>query len=118
MYHLWDFISRIVGAIPPIAVAMYYFPIWIQSGSRPTVSGMLIVVALVASIPFFKKFKSAFEFIMNASMPVLWSVGAVISYILMNVSGQLFAICIGGLVGSALSALVCIKRNQYEEKKE
>lgn len=118
LYHLWDFISRIAGAIPPIAVACYYFPVWIRSGSRPVISGGLIVVALIASIPFFKKFKSAFEFITNASMPVLWAIGAVVSYVLMNISNQMFAICVGGLVGSAISALICIKRNKYEEKKE
>ena len=118
LYHLWDFISRIVGAIPPVAVAMYCFPIWIQRGSRPVISGSLIVVVLIASIPFFKKFKSAFQFVLNASMPVLWTVGTVLSYILMNVSDQMFLICCGGLAGSALSAFVCLKRNQYAEKKE
>lgn len=118
LYHLWDWISRIVGAIPPIAVALHYYPIWIKSGSSPTVSGTLIIVALIAAIPFFRKFKSAMNFIMNASMPVLWTLGAVVSYFLMHVSDQLFAICIGGLVGSVLSALICIIRNKYAEQKE
>ncbi len=116
LYHLWDFVSRIVGALPPIAVACYCFPIWVRTGSKPVVSGGLVVVTLIASIPFYKKFKSMFEFVMNASMPVLWTIGAGIFYVLMNISGQMFAICIGGLVGSALSALVCMQRNRYADR--
>lgn len=118
LYHLWDFVSRIVGAIPPVAVALYFFPVWIQSGSRPVISGMVVIIALIASIPFFRKFKSAFEFIANASMPTLWTIGAVVAYAFMNIANQLFAICIGGLAGSAISALICIQRNKYADNKE
>lgn len=118
LYHFWDFISRIVGAIPPIAVAMYCFPIWIQSGSKPVISGTLIIVVLIASIPFFNKFKSILEFVTNASMPMLWTIGAVLSYILMNISQQMLLICCGGLFGSVLSALICIQRNKYDEDKK
>lgn len=115
LYHLWDFISRIVSAIPPIAIAMYYFPVWVKNGSRPAISGMLLIVVLIASIPFFKKFKSFFEFISNASMPMLWTILAAINYVLMNISGELFTICCGGILGSALSSLVCIQRNKYAD---
>lgn len=117
LYHLWDFLSRIAGAVPPIAVAMYYYPIWIRSGSKPMVSGSLILVAFIASIPFLDKVKNLMHFITNASMPVLWLIGTGVSYVLMNVADQMFAICIGGLVGSAISALICLKRNRYAEDK-
>ncbi len=117
LYHLWDFLSRIAGAVPPIAVAMYYYPIWIRSGSKPMVSGSLILVAFIASIPFLDKVKNLMHFITNASMPILWLIGTGVSYVLMNVADQMFAICIGGLVGSAISALICLKRNRYAPEK-
>lgn len=113
LFHLWDFISRIAGAVPPIVVAMYYYPVWIRSGSKPMISGSLVLVVFIASVPFFGKLKSLLHFLTNASMPVLWLIGAGVSYVLMNVADQMFAICIGGLVGSAVSALICLKRNQY-----
>lgn len=113
LYHLWDFLSRIASAVPPIAVAMYYYPVWVQRGSKPTISGSLVLVAFIASVPFLDKIRNLFRFITNASMPMLWLVGTGVAYVLMNVADQMFAICIGGLAGSAISALICLKRNQY-----
>ena len=117
-YEIWDILARIVAVIPPLGATVYFFPEWIKKSSGATWSGMIIVALLIMLIPMWTKFFSlAKDFTLtNASMPVFWLILCGIFYVMQSVADRMIYIGIFGLIGSLISAAVCIKRNQYKKK--
>lgn len=117
-YEFWDVLARIVSVIPPLITTIYFFPEWVKKSASATWSGTIIVVVLFLAIPLWKKvFAWAKDFTLaNASMPVVWLVITGFSYLMQFVADKFICIGIAGLVGSLLSAGVCIVRNKYREE--
>lgn len=119
-YEVWDILARIVSVIPPLGATVYFFPEWVKKSSSATWSGMIIVALLIMMIPMWTKmFSLAKNFTLtNASMPVFWMILCGIFYLMQSVADRMIYIGIAGLVGSLLSALVCIKRNKYRDDRK
>ena len=119
-YELWDVLARIVSVIPPLITTVHFFPEWVKKSAGATWSGMIIIVALIIMIPLWKKlFAWAKEFTLtNASMPIFWLIITGFCYLMQYIADKMICIGIAGLVGSLLSALICIRRNKYQEKDE
>lgn len=118
-YELWDVVARIVAVIPPLVATMYFFPEWVKKSAGATWSGTIIIVMLFLMIPMWKKiFAWGKEFALtSASMPVFWLIITGFCYLMQYIADKVFCIGIAGLVGSLMSAGICILRNKYREDK-
>lgn len=119
-YELWDILARFGAVLPPLGATLYFFPEWVQKSSGATFSGMLVVMALVLMIPFWRKiFSSLKNFTLtNASMPIFWLVFCGVFFALQHIVDRMIYIGIFGLIGSMISIVICIKRNQYRPPTE
>lgn len=117
-YELWDVLARIVSVIPPLIATIYCFPEWVKKSATATWSGVIIFVILFLMIPMWKKiweWGKHFS-LTNASMPVFWLILTGFCYLMQYIADRMILIGVAGLVGSLLSAGVCIIRNKYKDE--
>ena len=114
-YHLLDIVARIGAVIPPLVTSLYFFPEWIRKSSGATFSGMALVVFLVLMIPMWRKVFDAIKGIRvtDASMPVFWIVFCGVLFVLRSIVDRMLYIGLAGLLGSMISAGICVARNKY-----
>jgi hypothetical protein len=89
--------------LPPLAVTLYYFPLWIASSARCTMSGISLVFLIVSAGPIFKALSDRMK---TPSSPVPWGIIAVLAYALQAIISQIFTISIVGFVASLAGSLV------------
>ena len=92
-----------IDVLGPLAATLSQFPVWIEKSSAATISGMFLVFALLACVPLFKQIK---EWMKTPSVPVMYTIGAVIFISLREIIDQMAMICIIGAVSNGIGALV------------
>lgn len=114
-YELWDIFARLGAVLPPLGATLYFFPEWVKKSSGATFSGMLVAMALVFMIPFWRKIFFLLKnfTLTNASMPVFWLLFCGMFFVLQHIVERMIYIGIFGLLGSMISIAICVKRNKY-----
>lgn len=103
-----------IDAGVPLTVAATQFPIWVEKSAGATVSGLFLIFAALACIPFFRQIKAWFK---SPSAPVLWSVMFILMIVLRNIVDQMVIVCFFGMI-SNIAGSGLYKWGSYLDVKE
>ena len=92
-----------IDVLGPLGATCSQFPIWVEKSSAATVSGLFLVFAILSCIPLFKQIK---EWLKTPSVPVMFTVAAVLFIALRNIIDQMVLICVVGAIANVVGAVV------------
>ena len=102
-YFLFSTAGIILSVLPPVAAILVYFPLWLGKGGKEVLSGLSLLLLLVAVIPLFRVIKKIFE---SPSAPVIWLTVFIIFFMLRSIANEITVISFIGFVGNAVGALM------------
>ena len=106
-----------IDVAAPLGATLSQFPIWVEKSSAATVSGLFLVFAFLSVIPFFNQIKN---WLKSPSVPVLFTVLAIMAICLRNIIDQM-VIIIGAVAnwgGSFVYKAGDAVEKKPDEKKE
>lgn len=92
-----------IDVLGPLGATCSQFPVWVEKSSAATVSGLFLVFAILSCIPLFKQIK---EWLKTPSVPVMFTVAAVLFIALRNIIDQMVLICVVGAIANVVGAVV------------
>ena len=112
-YKLCDIGARLVAVIPPAAVTLHHFPLFVKQSSDATFSGVALFALLICMIPFWRKIGEVKKFLFSTSTPVLWAIALGSFYFLAEIASAVVHISLAGLGGSCGSAVLARLGKRY-----
>lgn len=114
-YMILSTIAFLVSVLPPLITTMLQFPVWIESSSEATVSGISILLIFFSCLPFYKAIINYFK---SPSAPVVWICICVFMYIMKAIAEQMFIVSCVGAVSNLIGMVFFLWRNKYKENGE
>lgn len=102
-----------IDVAAPLGATLSQFPIWVEKSSAATVSGLFLVFAFLSVIPFFNQIK---KWLKSPSIPVLFTVLAIMAICLRNIIDQMVMIFIIGAVANWGGSFVYKAGDTVEKK--
>lgn len=90
-----------VGA--PLIATLTQFPAWVERSAGSTVSGLVVVFALVSAIPLFKFFNGMLK---SPSVPVIWAIALGFLLALRTIVDEMILICFVGAVSNTIGTAI------------
>lgn len=88
-----------VGA--PLIATLSQFPVWVERSAEASFSGLFIVLAFVACIPFLKQLK---EFWKSPSIPIVWLILFILFLALYSVIKEILIVSFVGTIANFAGA--------------
>ena len=92
-----------ICTVPVVVAILSYFPLWAKAKDGSAVSGIVLILLLLAFKPIFNLLKKAFK---TSAAYTMWLVVFVVFFALSRIADQITVISFVGLVSNALGALV------------
>ena len=99
----------------PLVATVTQFPVWIGHSAEATVSGVVLILAFLSAIPFFKHIKA---FIKSPSVPVLWLIVFVLLSLLNNIIDQMIVVCFVGVISNTIGTFIYKIGEKLSPRKE
>ena len=101
-------------SVIPVGVSIFsFFPIWIAREDASILSGISLVLLLLALVPFLKHLK---EVLRSASAPLMWFIIFITFMLLSRIADEITVISfvgfVGNLIGSVFFKLARVKRDE------
>ena len=96
-------LALIVDISAPLIATLTQFPVWIEKSAEATVSGVVLVLALLSCMPLLKYIKS---FIKSPSIPIVWLIIFVMLTVLRNIIDQMIVVCFVGVISNTIGTLI------------
>ena len=87
----------------PFIATLTQFPVWVETSSEATMSGLFLVFAFLSCIPFLKQIKA---YMRSPSAFVVWMVLTVLFICLRNIIDQMLMVCFFGTIANAVGAVL------------
>lgn len=91
--------ALIVSILPPLAAAIYFFPLWIERSAGATLSGTICVLGLLALVPLGKYIVRLMR---SPSAPMVWGAFTVVMFIAKEIPEELFVVGVIGTVANVI----------------
>jgi chromate transport protein ChrA len=114
-YGLLHLIALLACILPPAAITVYYFPLWVERGGGASVSGATVFLLLICGIPLIKSIKEYFK---SPSTKMLWFVGLIMFWLLKSIIDEMVVICFAGFIGNCIGTLFFKWRDKYRKESE
>lgn len=88
-----------VDILPPVIATIAQFPVWIETSSEATVSGLAVLMLFFCALPFVNQIK---EWLKNPSVPIMWAVIYVVFCLLQNIIDQIVIVAFIGLISNVV----------------
>lgn len=108
-------LGALLCIVPPIAVTIGYFPVWVEKSSSSTISGLSMILILVSIIPLFKLVK---DHLKTPSAPLLWAIICLFAVMFRSIIDQVIVIAFVGTVSSIAGFFVFKARDRMKEKQK
>ena len=100
-------------SVIPATVAIFsYFPLWLRKNDASSLSGLALLLLVLAFVPLFKYVK---EILRSASAPFMWFILFVAFFLLSRIADEITVIAfvgfISNLIGSVFFKLAKRERN-------
>lgn len=100
------------SVIPPALAILFYFPIWVKLGGEYVLSGIAVLLMLVAFVPLFRFIKQIFK---SPSGYVIWLIIFVAFLLLSKIADEMITVSFIGLVGNIIGALLFRLARRFEK---
>ena len=87
----------------PLIATLTQFPVWIEQSAEATVSGVVLLLAFLSCVPFFKQIKG---FLKSPSAPIMWLIIFVMLTLLDNIIDQMIVVCFVGTISNAIGTFI------------
>ena len=110
---LFSLLGLAVSTVPVGAVILSYFPIWAGRGGVTFLSGLTLLLLLLAIVPIFKLIRKHLE---SPSAPVMWFIAFIAFFSLSKISDEVTVISFVGFTSNLLGALFFKLSDKYKAK--
>ncbi len=104
-----------ISVIPVSAAIISYFPIWAEVRNGSVISGISLVLLLIAAKPIYNHLKMS---IRSPSAYMLWLSVFVLFFLLSRIADEMTVIAFVGFVSNALGAVLFKMSGLYTKKTE
>lgn len=88
-----------IAIIPPTAAILCYFPVWVERGGEYLLSGIAVLLLLIAFIPLSKLIKRALA---SASALTVWTALFIIFLAVSKIADEMVVITFVGMLSNAV----------------
>ena len=92
-----------VSVVPPLLATLSYFPLWIERDSRAVISGLVLLLVLVSSIPIMRALKRALT---SPSVVGIWLILFILFFFLSRIADEMTMISLVGLISNCIGAIL------------
>ena len=96
-------VAVIIDIVAPLVAIFVQFPIWVDRSSGATVSGLAVLLLVIAAIPLKNKIM---QWLKSPSIPVLWAVLFFASVIIVKILNEVIVIAFVGMVANLIGAAI------------
>ncbi len=114
-YLILHIVALIACVLPPAALTIYYFPLWVEKGGGASVSGAAVFLLLLCGIPLFRSVR---EFFKSPSARLQWFLGLLIFWLHKPIVDEMVVICFAGFIGNCVGTLFFKWRDKYRKEGE
>lgn len=112
---LLKILAVLIDVLGPVAAIFSQFPTWIDRDTKTTISGVALVLVLVACVPLFRKGKEYFK---SPSAPVVWFILFIFFTILENIATEIKIVSLFGFIANLIGAVIYKIGSRMIEKTE
>ena len=96
-------LAVVVDMAAPLIAIFIQFPIWVDRSSGATVSGLAVLLMVIAAIPLKNKIKA---WLKTPSIPVLWAVLFFASVVVVKILNEIIVVAFVGMVANIVGAAI------------
>ena len=90
-------------SVIPATVAIFsYFPLWLKKNDASSLSGLTLLLLVLALVPLFKHVK---EMLRSASAPLMWFILFAAFFLLSRIADEITVIAFVGFISNLIGAL-------------
>ena len=101
--YLLTLLALAVSTLPVLICAALYFPVWSNRSAGATLSGLGLIIALLAAVPLYRFIR---RHISSISAPMLWFILFAIFFALERIAQEMTVIAFVGFVSNLLGAVI------------
>ncbi len=98
---LFGALGLLFSIVPPAAAILFYFPVWITKGGEYLISGIAVLLMILAFVPFFRLVR---QILKSPSGYMIWLVIFLVFFFVSRISNEMITISFTGLVGNIIGA--------------
>ena len=103
LYIILNALGILLSVLPPLIATLSYFPLWRTRGAGAVISGGVLVLLLLASVPLLRIISARLK---SPSAPIMWLFIFLFFSVMAEIADELTVISFFGLLGNALGALL------------
>ncbi len=100
---LFNALGLSFSVIPPALAILFYFPVWVSKGGEYLLSGIAVLLMLVAFVPLFKL---ARQLLKSPSGYAIWLIIFLTFLLVSRIASEMITISFIGLVGNVIGAVL------------
>lgn len=103
LFLLLNALGLLFSILPPALAILFYFPVWVNKGGEYVLSGIAVLLMIIAFVPLFKLLKKAFE---TPSGYAIWLLIFVVFLTVSRISSEMITVSFIGFIGNLIGAIL------------
>ena len=108
---IFNLLGLSFSVIPPTLAILFYFPIWVSKGGEYLLSGIAVLLMLVAFVPLFKLIKQVFK---SPSGYAIWLIIFLVFLAVSKIAAEMITISFIGFIGNVIGAVLFKIARRFE----
>ena len=100
---LFNTLGLLFSILPPALAILFYFPVWVKKGGEYVLSGIAVLLMIIAFVPLFKFVKKLFE---SPSGYAIWLAIFLVFFAVSRISGEMITVSFVGFIGNLIGAVL------------
>ena len=96
-------LGLVFSILPPALAICFYFPVWVAKGGEYILSGLAVLLMIVAFVPLFKLIRQVFK---SPSGYAIWLAIFLVFFFVSRIASEMIVISFVGLVGNIIGAFL------------
>ena len=106
-------VALLVSILPPLVATLLQFPVWTERSAEATVSGVVCFLGFVCLVPLYKQILALLK---TPSAPILWTVLALLMYVMKSIAAEMFVVAVVGAVSNTVGWALFKWRDVYRRR--
>lgn len=112
---LFNTVGVVISVVPVTVSILSYFPLWAARRNASLISGISLILILLALLPFFKHVK---HFLKSPSAPIMWLIVFITFLFLSRIADEVTVISLVGFITNLIGALFFKLARKYDGEKK